>query len=251
MAAVALLLPAWQSSARGDDPETVVEEYLSNIGAILYTITPVTAPYIEDSFPGTDFFEVIFRQYPVGHIVPKGLSASNVFTVQNGKVVPLVRLAELKGFFANHLVPVRQKQNATDAGLAWLRLTETFSQDGFFKFGDPQVIVRTANGKFQVSGSVLVASGGRGSISVKINFGRTGAIEALSETRKVHTGIRPICQATKLLDSDPLVRRMAEQDILVMGRPAEPYLNEQRAKANPELKAAIDRIWKRIVDEEW
>ena len=67
----------------------------------------------------------------------------------------------------------------------------------------------------------------------------------------MHPGVRPICQATKLLDADPLVRRMAEQDILVMGQSAKEYLDEQRANAKPELKAAIDRIWKRIVDEGW
>jgi hypothetical protein len=36
-----------------------------------------------------------------------------------------------------------------------------------------------------------------------------------------------------------------------MGKSAKGYLDEQRAKAKPELKAAIDRIWKRIVDERW
>jgi hypothetical protein len=59
-------------------------------------------------------------------------------------------------------------------------------------------------------------------------------------------GPRPICQATKLLDADPVVRRMAEQDLLVMGRAARPYLDEQRAKAAPELQKAIDRVWERI-----
>jgi hypothetical protein len=54
-----------------------------------------------------------------------------------------------------------------------------------------------------------------------------------------------------LLDPDPLVGRMAEQDILVMGKSAKAYLDEQRAKAKSELKAAIDHIWKRIVDEGW
>lgn len=69
------------------------------------------------------------------------------------------------------------------------------------------------------------------------------------ETSTVLPGVRPICQATKLLDRDPIVRRMAEQDILVMGRMAKPYLDEIRAKAKPKLKQAIDRIWRRIVDE--
>jgi len=65
----------------------------------------------------------------------------------------------------------------------------------------------------------------------------------------VFRGVRPICQATKLLDCDPLVGRMAEQDILVMGSLAKEYLDEQRAKAKPELRQAIDLIWQRIVKE--
>jgi hypothetical protein len=44
---------------------------------------------------------------------------------------------------------------------------------------------------------------------------------------------------------------MAEKDILVMGRSARPYLDEQRAKASPDLRKAIDRVWRRIVDEGW
>jgi ABC-2 type transport system ATP-binding protein len=53
----------------------------------------------------------------------------------------------------------------------------------------------------------------------------------------------------KLLDPDPVVRAMAEQDILVMGRTAQEYLAEQRAKAPPELRQAIDRLWRRILEE--
>jgi hypothetical protein len=73
----------------------------------------------------------------------------------------------------------------------------------------------------------------------------------VEETNTVKAGVRPICQATKLLDPDPLVRRMAEKDILVMGRAAKEYLDEQRAKAPAELRQTIDRIRKRIADEGW
>jgi hypothetical protein len=59
-----------------------------------------------------------------------------------------------------------------------------------------------------------------------------------------------ICQATKLLDPDPIVRRMAEQDLLVIGKPATEYLDEQRARATPALREAIDRIWPRILIED-
>jgi hypothetical protein len=82
-----------------------------------------------------------------------------------------------------------------------------------------------------------------------MNFSVWGTFVDVRESSTVRPGVRPICQATKLLDRDPVVRRMAEQDILVMGRMAKPYLDEIRAKAKPKLKQAIDGIWRRIVDE--
>ena len=42
---------------------------------------------------------------------------------------------------------------------------------------------------------------------------------------------------------------MAEQDLLVMGRAAKPYLDQVRAAARPKLQQAIDRIWQRILNE--
>jgi hypothetical protein len=251
VALVGVLVPAWQSSARGQNAKAQVKEYLEDLGAIDYTITTVAADYIDDSFPHTDFFAVIFRQYPILAPIPKGLSASNVFLVQDRTVFPLVDPAGLRDFFLGNLATVKGRAGAKGAGLAWLRLTDVFSQDGFFKFSSPQVKARSSNGELQVTGSIRVTAGGRGSIHVAMEFDSQGALEDVSETRSVHPGVRPICQATKLLDADPLVRRMAEQDILVMGRSAKEYLDEQRAKAKPELKAAIDRVWKRIVDEGW
>lgn len=63
--------------------------------------------------------------------------------------------------------------------------------------------------------------------------------------------MRPICQATKLLDADPIVRKMAERSIQIMGRAARGYLEEQRAQAAPDLQQAIDRMWQRILEEGW
>jgi hypothetical protein len=251
VALVGVLGPALQSSARGQDSEAQVKEYLQDIGAFGYTITAITADYIDDTFPDTDFFAVIFRQYPQPAPPPEGLSASNVFLVQRGTVFPLVGPADLRNFFLGNLAPVRGKAGAKDAGLAWLRLSEEFSQDGFFTFGDPEANVTSSKREIRVTGHVQVTAGGRGSISLVMSFTSGGVLDDVSETRAVHPGVRPICQATKLLDADPLVRRMAEQDILVMGKSAREYLDEQRAKAKPELKAAIDRVWKRILDEGW
>ena len=59
-----------------------------------------------------------------------------------------------------------------------------------------------------------------------------------------------MCQATRLLDSDPIMRAMAAQDLLIMGRAAMPYLREQRKTAAPELVRAIDAISAQIEERE-
>src|SRR5205823_10311831 len=100
-----------------------------------------------------------------------------------------------------------------------------------------------------ITGQTAVTGGGQGQIEMTMNFDRLGNFVRVQESSTVRPGVRPICQATKLLDRDPIVRRMAEQDILVMGRAAKPYLDEIRAKARPKLRQAIDRIWQRILDE--
>ena len=88
-----------------------------------------------------------------------------------------------------------------------------------------------------------------GELNASLTFDLAGVLTKVSESAQIHPGIRPKCQATKLLDSDPIVRRMAEEAILVMGKSARVYLDEQRAKAGPELQHAIDAIWRRIVAE--
>src|SRR4029078_8781993 len=90
--------------------------------------------------------------------------------------------------------------------------------------------------------------GNKGEVKASLTF-KAGKLAAAETKATLTPGIRPICQATKLLDPDPIVRAMAEQSIRVMGSAAKSYLDEQRAKATPELKAAIDRIWERIQKE--
>jgi len=239
------------SSARAGDSEDLVKQYLDNLGAQAYTITAVNADYIANSFPDTDFFEVRFRQYPTADAPPEGLSASNLFLVQDGEAFALVRPADLKDFFFEDLAPAADEDDAADAGLAWLRLSEAFSQDGFYTFTAPEVIVIITDVGFVVTGSVNVADpiSGTGGISIEMIFDSDGVLDSVDETRTVRPGMRPRCQATLLLHSERLVREIAEQDLLVMGRRAAEYLYEQRAKARPELQEAIDRVWQRIVDE--
>jgi hypothetical protein len=102
-----------------------------------------------------------------------------------------------------------------------------------------------------VEGQVDVkpVGGNKGQITATLEFSQAGKVTNVTEKVKLVEGIRPICQATKLLDPDPIVRKMAERDILVMGQMAYDYLMQQRAKATPELQAAIDRLWERIIEE--
>jgi hypothetical protein len=82
-----------------------------------------------------------------------------------------------------------------------------------------------------------------------MTLGTAGSLVNVNERSALKPGVRPICQATKLLDRDPIVRRMAEQDLLVMGRAAKPYLDQVRATAPVKLQRAIDHIWQRILEE--
>ena len=237
--------------AFGQDPVKLVNEYLEQRGASGYTIAPITDAYVARTFPETDFLAVWFRQYPVAVQPPEGLAAANVAYVQDREVYFLTDPDDLEGYFFAELGPVANPDETADAGRTWLRLSEEFSQDGFYAFGAPEVkVIPTRSGGF-VSGRVKVAEGGKGSLQAHLLFDPLGRLVHVAEKRAIRPGVRPICQATKLLDADPLVRRMAEQDLLVMGRAAKGYLDVQRARARPELRQAIDRVWKRIVDEGW
>lgn len=94
-----------------------------------------------------------------------------------------------------------------------------------------------------------MTAGGRGHIEMLMALGAAGGLVNIYERAALVPGVRPICQATKLLDRDPIVRRMAEQDLLVMGRAAKPYLDQVRSTARPKLQEAIDRVWQRILQD--
>jgi hypothetical protein len=245
-----LSLPA--ARAGGLTSEDLVYMYLDDDGAQrnTYTVKAVDNTSVSNTFPNVDFFEVTFRQYPVAMIHPQDLSASNLFAVQDGFVWAMTQSSDLVDFFFYELPFVSDDNEAMDAGIAYLRLTEAFIQDMFYAFDDPEVEVVDYDEGVTVTGSVAVSRGGTGSITLTaMDFDTDGLLLDIQQTDNVRIGVRPICQATKLLDPDPIVRGMAEQAILVMGRTAKEYLEEQRAKARPDLQKAIDRMWQRIVDE--
>jgi hypothetical protein len=214
----------------------------------------ITDEMFARTFPEHRFFALIFRQYPVARITPEPLKPQNVFVIQKeGKVQHLTGIKPLEKFFRSKLALVQDAESARESAGAWLRLSEEFKQDGFFKFSIPQdsLTVQKLRSGVKASGKVIVTQGGSGEIRVALRFTAEGKLAEVEEDNTVKAGVRPICQATKLLDPDPIVRLMAEKDILVMGRAAKEYLDEQRAKASPQLRQAIDRIWQRIVAEGW
>ncbi len=212
------------------------------------------APVLAKVFPEHLFVVVRFRQYPVARVLPEGLKASNIFAVtKREREVRLLRDAkELEAFFKASQVPADDEPWARKSLAAWLTLAPEFRQDGFYKF---EVLEKefdyekTATHQV-VRGRALVTQGGKGEIGATLEYDR-GTLTKATEAGKIMPGPRPICQATKLLDPDPIVRKMAEQDLLFMGLAARDYLMDQRAQAGPELRDAIDRLWGSIRAAGW
>jgi hypothetical protein len=232
-----------------------VNDALERLRVSWARVEPQTNEAVTHAFPDYLFFSVLFRRYPVAQVPPRPLKPSNLYAVRQGKdEAPrlLTSPQELEAFCRSALVRVKDDGPARDAVRAWLLLTAVFVQDGFYKFNLVEESVRVAerNGGREASGRLVVMAGGNGEIAVTLHFDAAGALTKAEEQVKVRPGPRPICQARKLLDPDPTVRAMAEQDLLYMGRAAQDYLQEQRAQAGPELQRAIDRLWQRIVRED-
>ncbi len=219
-------------------------------------IIEVTDEPVTRSFPKHAFFVLRYRQYPVPLPVPEPLKHNNVFVVKpDNSVEHLTEAKALEKFFAAMLAKVEKGEDAKAAAKAWLRLSQEFHQDGFFQFSvsDDLAVTMTKDlppSTIEVSGKATVEEkrGDKGELTATLVF-QKGKLDKVTEKANLKAGVRPICQATKLLDPDPIVRAMAEQSLVVMGSAAKAYLDEQRAKASRELQNAIDRVWRRIVDE--
>jgi hypothetical protein len=252
LSAVALFFLAQPGHAA--DAEAKAKEYLKSInGENGAQITVIRNDILGKTFAKHEFVAVIYRQFPVGRPAPEPLKVANVLVVPtgDGKVTPITDTKQLEKFFAENAPKADNKIG--DAILdAWLRLSQELAQDGFYRFKEPKAGIGSASsdGKMTLSGSVAVdpAGGNKGEISSTIHFDK-GMVVKVDHKVNLSPGPRPRCQATKLLDPDPIVRQMAEDSIRVMGSACKYYLDEQRAKASPDLRKAIDRIWQQILDE--
>jgi len=249
-------LPLMAAALRADDAskaEKIVKDFLEEKKVAIAPV-PVNDEALAKAFPDTYFFSLVFPQFPVARLAPEPFKSQNVLVVpKDGKLVQLSDTKQLETFFKDKLGAIESGDTAKQAARAWLVLSQPLKQDGFFKFSVPRddLKVDEEKGTRKASGKFVVTQGGKGKLAATLVFDDKGKLTKVSEENAIKPGVRPICQATKLLDADPLVRRMAEQDILVMGRACKGYLDEQRAKAAPDLQRAIDRVWKRVVEEGW
>jgi hypothetical protein len=233
--------------------EKLVTDRLGELKADGGVVARIADDSLGSAFPGHFYFSVLFRQYPIGRPVPKPLKPSSLFAVPpEGKPKLVTDATELETYFKETLEPVKTDKAAQAAALAWLRFTEQLQQDGFYEFKTVEEASKVESEKEVRTASArgTATKGGTGEINVALTFDEKGKLTKVVTKIELKPGPRPICHATKLLDPDPLVRRIVEQDLIIMGRPVKDYLDEQRAKANPELQKAIDRIWQRIVDED-
>ena len=261
--AVALVL-TWGAAAAQDTTkkptaedvaraEKAVKEQLAKYKAAYGQVMPIKDEAVTKAFPDRVFFFVLYRQFPVGRAVPRPLKPANLFAVgRDGKPQLLNDPRELEKFFRTAAAGARGADQARTITHAWLVLSSELRKDGFFQFKvmDDSTKVEKDKGGLVATGKTVVMRGGNGEIDATLKFDADGKLAKVEEKARIRPGPRPICQATKLLDKDPIVRRMAEQDLLYLGRLARPYLDEQRAKAMPELRRAIDRLWQRILEED-
>lgn len=245
----------------GDDAKKArakVEEHVDGLlkKAVNRRVTPIEDESLKKLQPGSHYFGVLFPQFPVGIEPPPPLKVGNVFVVdKNGKLVMIPNIENLEVHFKEHLPAAKTEADANAIMRAWLTLSQHIHGDGFYQFelATPfQVQLDAAKKPTKVEGVAKVKpiGGNKGQITATLTFNADGKIAIFKDVAKLVEGIRPECQATRLLDADPVIRRIAERDLLVMGRMCHDYLMTQRAKASPALRKEIDRVWQRILDED-
>jgi hypothetical protein len=266
LALAALLLYAGAGRAAQPNPQKdlspeaqkakqLVEEFLAKAkaeGAKVEVITDTSE--LAKVFRDHQFVAVHVSEWPIPRQPPKPLQMRNLFVVdKDGKLLHLTDAKGLEKFFTDNLPQLKPGTNKNDVVEVWLRLSQEFVQDGYYKFkfnrDTRKNKVSDAGDEIWSAVTEVVPEGGnKGQLSAELWF-KMGMLTRVVEKNDVVRGIRPKCQATRLLDADPQIRAICEQDILVMGKAAYQYLQEQRAQAPRALRWQIDRLWQQIVEE--
>lgn len=214
------------------------------------------------AFPHTIFYVLRFAQWPVSCCPPEPLGSNNIFAINvaasetksdtRAPIKAITEAGQLKNFLLASGVSAAGENEIKTLLAASLALSQELFQDGMYRFQpEPTSIhIEKQAGAITASGSLPVdpRGGNSGAIFATMKC-ENGKVIDFTASAKLMAGMRPICQSTKLLDKDELVRRMAEQDLLIMGSLAKDYLDWQRTQVSPALRAEIDRVWARILEE--
>ena len=212
---------------------------------------------LKETFPNQVFYLLRFPQWPLPLDPPPPLSSNNIFVVsidqKKGIAAPLTNGEQLKNLMTTSNLRGQSEQDRKRILEAGLYLAQELAQDGMYQFQwNGQALKVSKEGKGSIAQGqidVIPQGGNSGTLTATARFNESGTLTDFSSKQNLQEGMRPICQSTKLLDPDPIVRKMAEKDLLIMGRRAQEYLMWQREQVSPALKEAIDRIWVRIQTE--
>ena len=194
-----------------------------------------------------------FMQYPVARMSPPPLGANNLFAIhkKDKTVTHISKIDSLEKFFIAKAAPAGDQGALKTTAQAWLGLSTILITDGYYQLAVDVPGITVTKGKgWEVVAKAIVQRGGRGHVQAKLSFDAERKLLGIKQEKKLVSGMRPICQSTKLLDSDPIVRAMAVQSLRTMGVMAREYLADQREKVSPELQQAIDNIWQQILQDE-
>ncbi len=234
------------------DPEReTLQAYLSKYdNADLATLSRVKCDELSALLPKSSFFSLWFPQYPVAVEPSAPLKPTNVFVVTGEEVAHLRSAADIGKHLQDCLGPVRDEATVRQAAVALLILFQELKQDGFFEFARPKITLESNGEGMNALGEVEVVEkrGDKGRLTVRISCA-DGRIDTVKLNGQLSPGIRPRCQATRLLDPDPVIREIMRRDLIVMGSRAEHYLVAQWRKAGPRLKKELEKIWRQIVAE--
>jgi hypothetical protein len=192
-------------------------------------------------------------QYPVARMSPPPLGANNIFAIhkKDKTVTHIAKIDALEEFFIAKATPAGDQAAMKTIAQAWLAISTILVTDGFYRLAVDAAGITVNKGKgWEVVAKAIVQRGGRGHVQATLTFDAKRKLLGIEQEKKLVGGMRPICQSTKLMDSDPIVRGMARQSLRTMGLMAREYLADQRKRVSPELQRAIDNIWQQILQDQ-
>ncbi len=159
-------------------------------------VNPVQDEAVAKVVTDYHFVAVVFSPYPVARPTPKGFSQGNLYAVGKDREMKLLSSPEeLQKFFASNAAPAKDEKTAKGALTAWLRLTQEFSQDGFFEFAidaESLKVEKEKDGlKATGTNAVVQNNGDMGEIKATLTYDKDGMLTKVDEERNVKAGRRP------------------------------------------------------------